>query len=136
MAVGSRKIEYEFLFQYHPDVAGRNAGTESKFIEITEAYECLKDPERRRIYDGGSVGRGGRYTDPSSDYRQHFGRRRENPFYSKSYTQQEYERIWEQFRRMQQEREAYDAQMRREGEKLWEQFARERATRWQQFHSR
>ncbi|KAK6019100.1 DnaJ domain protein, partial [Ostertagia ostertagi] len=139
---------------YHPDVAGRNAGTESKFIEITEAYECLKDPERRRIYDGDSVGRGGRYTDRSSDFRvsrklflmlfvnetqqlfqQHFGQRRENPFYSKRYTQQEYERIWEQFKRMQQEREAYDAQMRREGEKLWEQFARERATRWQQFHS-
>ncbi|KAK6049084.1 hypothetical protein COOONC_13409 [Cooperia oncophora] len=26
--------------------------------------------------------------------------------------------------------------MRREGERIWEQFARERATRWQQFHSR
>ncbi|KAK6017550.1 DnaJ domain protein, partial [Ostertagia ostertagi] len=69
-----------FMLQitYHPDVAGRNAGTESKFIEITEAYECLKDPERRRIYDGDS---------------QHFGQRRENPFYSKRYTQQEYERL-------------------------------------------
>ncbi|KAK6049086.1 DnaJ domain protein, partial [Cooperia oncophora] len=59
---------YQLSKKYHPDVAGRNAGTESKFIEITEAYECLKDPERRRIYDGSSVGRGGRYTETSSDF--------------------------------------------------------------------
>ncbi|KAK5976174.1 hypothetical protein GCK32_004519 [Trichostrongylus colubriformis] len=136
-----KQAYYQLSKKYHPDVAGRSAGTESKFIEITEAYECLKDPERRRIYDGSTTGRGGRFTDGSSDYtdyRQSFGQRqrRQNPFYSKHYTQQEYERIWEHFKKMQAEREAYDSQFRREGERIWEQFARERATRWQQFHSR
>nr|CDJ91823.1 Heat shock protein DnaJ domain containing protein [Haemonchus contortus] len=126
---------YQLSKKYHPDVAGRNAGTESKFIAITEAYECLKDPERRRIYDGATVGRGGRYiyNDESFNLKQDFGQRRRNPFYSKHYTQQEYERIWEQFKKMQTERDSYDAKIK---EKLWEQFARDRATRWQRFHSR
>ncbi|WKY12331.1 hypothetical protein Q1695_003703 [Nippostrongylus brasiliensis] len=130
---------YQLSKKYHPDVAGRNAGTESKFIEITEAYDCLKDPEKRRMYDGNASGRGGRYAgDPFNfqDFRQYSGRNRENPFYSKRYTQQEYQRIWEQFNKMRSEREAYDSRVRQDTQKIWEQFARERATRWQQFHSR
>ncbi|VDP03906.1 unnamed protein product [Heligmosomoides polygyrus] len=131
---------YQLSKKYHPDVAGRDADTQSKFIEITEAYDCLKDPERRRIYDGSTIGRGGRYTgDPYDfkDFRQYSsGQRRGNPFYSRQYTQQEYERIWQEFNRMRSERETYDQRVRQEGQKIWEQFARERATRWQQFHSK
>jgi curved DNA-binding protein CbpA len=35
--------------QYHPDV-GRGSSSE-KFREVTEAYETLIDPPRRKVYD-------------------------------------------------------------------------------------
>ncbi len=36
--------------KYHPDVS-KEAGTEEKFKELGEAYEVLKDPEKRAAYD-------------------------------------------------------------------------------------
>ncbi len=36
--------------KYHPDV-NRSSGAEDKFKEITESYEVLKDPEKRKTYD-------------------------------------------------------------------------------------
>ena len=36
--------------QYHPDI-NKEAGAENKFKEIGEAYEVLKDPEKRDKYD-------------------------------------------------------------------------------------
>ncbi|VDM82375.1 unnamed protein product [Strongylus vulgaris] len=134
-----------FDSSYHPDVAGRSKDSEAKFIEITEAYDCLKDPEKRRYYDNGISGTGGRYTgDPYNfrDFQQNTQRRKDygnqngNPFYSRSYTQQEYERIWEVFNRMRQEQDLYNEQIRREKERIWDEFARQRAERWKRFHDK
>ncbi|APD48444.1 J domain-containing protein [Synechococcus sp. CS-602] len=54
--------------QFHPDVNPDDAGAEAKFKEISEAYEVLSDPEKRRKYEqfgqywsqmGGGSGGGG-----------------------------------------------------------------------------
>lgn len=58
--------------KYHPDVSSE-AGAEARFKEVAEAYETLRDPEKRAAYDAlGSRPEGEEFTAPG-DWRQHFG---------------------------------------------------------------
>lgn len=41
----------KLALQYHPDKNAGDAKAEAKFKEISEAYEVLSDPEKRKMYD-------------------------------------------------------------------------------------
>jgi len=46
-----RKAYKTLAKKYHPDLNKNSSESEAKFKEINEAYEVLKDPEKRRKYD-------------------------------------------------------------------------------------
>jgi len=80
---GELKTSYRKLaMQWHPDKNPGNSECEAKFKEINEAYDCLKDPQKRAAYDryghaafenggpsgqGGFGGMGGDFTSAFSD---------------------------------------------------------------------
>lgn len=41
----------KLAMQYHPDKNGGCKDNEAKFKAVSEAYECLKDPQKRAAYD-------------------------------------------------------------------------------------
>src|ERR671927_1925062 len=50
-----KKAYRKLARKYHPDT-NSDAGAEQRFKEISEAYDVLGDPEKRKKYDrGGSV---------------------------------------------------------------------------------
>src|SRR5215207_9450449 len=49
---GALKSAFRKLaMQFHPDRNGGDGAAERKFKEIAEAYEILKDPQKRAAYD-------------------------------------------------------------------------------------
>lgn len=81
------KSSYRKLaMRYHPDRNPGNAEAEARFKAISEAYDCLKDPQKRAAYDrfghaafknggmgGGAGGPGGGFSDLGDIFETIFG---------------------------------------------------------------
>jgi curved DNA-binding protein len=68
-----RKAYRRLAQKFHPDVS-KEPGAEARFKEVAEAYQTLKDPEKRAAYDAlGSRPQGEEFRPPPEWARQHGG---------------------------------------------------------------
>src|SRR5688500_20218582 len=65
--------------KYHPDVS-KEKNAEERFKEVAEAYEVLKDAEKRAAYDQMGYYQPGQEFRPPPDWGQRFGADREQSF--------------------------------------------------------
>lgn len=68
-----RKSYRKLARKYHPDVS-KEPDAEEKFKAMAEAYETLKDPEKRAAYDQLGSHSPGQEFRPPPDWEQHFAR--------------------------------------------------------------
>jgi curved DNA-binding protein len=65
--------------KYHPDVS-KEADAEERFKEVAEAYQTLKDAEKRTAYDQLGTHAAGQEFKPPPDWQQHWQSAGESPF--------------------------------------------------------
>src|SRR5438105_11156766 len=58
--------------KYHPDVS-KEKDAEAKFKDVAEAYQTLKNPDKRTAYDQLGSYQPGQDSQPPPDWQQHFG---------------------------------------------------------------
>src|SRR5262245_66647474 len=68
-----KKAYRKLARKYHPDVS-KEANAKEKFQEVSEAYETLKDKEKRAAYDSLGSHRPGQDFRPPPDWFDRFGR--------------------------------------------------------------
>src|SRR3970040_1295899 len=66
-----KKAYRKLARKYHPDVSSDPKGDE-KFKEVAEAYETLKNPEKRAAYDQLGSYQPGQDFQPPPDWQQHY----------------------------------------------------------------
>ena len=67
-----KKAYRKLARKYHPDVS-KESNTEEKFKEVAEAYETLKNPEKRAAYDQLGSHQPGKDFQPPPDWGKQFG---------------------------------------------------------------
>jgi curved DNA-binding protein len=69
-----KKAYRKLARQYHPDIS-KESGAETKFKEVGEAYEVLKDPEKRKAFDQLGSYQSGQEFRPPPHWEESFGPR-------------------------------------------------------------
>jgi len=72
-----KKAYRKLAHKYHPDVS-KESGAEARFKEIAEAYQTLKDPEKRAAYDQLGKHAPGEEFRPPPDWGQQYAGREES----------------------------------------------------------
>ncbi len=67
-----KKAYRKLARKYHPDVS-KEAGAEDRFKEIAQAYETLRDPEKRKAYDELGRHASGEQFNPPPQWERDFG---------------------------------------------------------------